>query len=153
MMRIGLTVALALALVGNFATVRGDDASHRKAAEEMFNVMNMEKQMDTAINQMVDVQVKANPQLAQVKGAMKQFMSKYLRYSAIKDDLIKIYTAEFTEAELKELTAFYRTPVGKKSIEKMPALMQKGSELGMKRVQENAAELQQMIQDELKKKP
>src|SRR4029453_9217343 len=108
--------AVVLALAGSCTTVRADEASHRKAAEDMLKSMNIEKQMEAAIDQMLDVQIKANPQIAQVKGVMKQFLTNPLRYSAIKDDPIKIYAPKFTESELKDLPAFYRTPVEKKSV-------------------------------------
>jgi hypothetical protein len=42
------------------------------------------------------------------------------REKEIGDEMAKIYAGEFTEAELKELAAFYRSPVGKKSIEQEP---------------------------------
>jgi uncharacterized protein len=153
-MRICITV-VALALMLMYASPRAwsDEKSHRTAAEELLTAMNIDKVMTASIDQMLAIQIKANPSLEPVKDVMKKFLAKHLSYAAIKDDLIKLYTAEFTETELRELTAFYRTPTGKRSIEKMPALMQKGSELGIKRVQDNSAELQQLIQEELKKKP
>lgn len=52
---------------------------------------------------------------------------------------------------MNEIAAFYRTPTGKKAIEKMPSLMQKSAELSMKRVHENSDELKQMIAEAMKK--
>ena len=145
-------VALGLVVAGASPAARADERSHRAAAEEMLEAANTEQAMQAAIDQTLAVQVKANPQLEPAKGVMKKFFAKHLSYAALKDDLIKIHMEEFTESELKEIAAFYRTPAGKKAVEKLPILMQKGSELGMKRVQEHAAELRQMIEDELKKK-
>jgi uncharacterized protein len=153
-MRICTTLAaLALVFVGSLPAARADEKSHRAAAEEMLQAANTEQTMQAAIDQVLDVQIKANPELAPVKGVMKKFFAKHLSYAALKDDLIKIHMEQFTETELKEIAAFYRTPAGKKAVEKLPILMQKGSELGMRRVQENAAELKQMIEDAQKKKP
>ncbi len=45
---------------------------------------------------------------------MKALFAKYMNWASLKDDMVKIYMAEFTAPELKELTAFYQTPVGKK---------------------------------------
>ena len=42
----------------------------------------------------------------------------------------KTYVEEFTEYELKEFIKFYRTPIGKKALQKLPAVMQKGWERG-----------------------
>ena len=87
--------------------------------------------MQAAMDQMMAVQLKANPQLAPFKDVMKKFLDKHLSYASIKEELISLYVSEFTETELKELVAFYRTPVGKKAVDKLPVLMQKGAELGV----------------------
>jgi len=52
---------------------------------------------------------------------------------------------------LKQLTEFYKTPVGKKASEKMPQLAFVSGQLGLKRAQANEAELRQMIEAEGKK--
>ena len=65
--------------------------------------------------------------------------------------MAQIYVDAFTIQELKELTAFYATPVGKKAALLMPQLVAKGGELGMKRVQDNMAELQLMIAEKSKR--
>lgn len=153
-MRICMSLAaLGLMLAGASWAAWADEKSHLAAAEEFLRAANTEQTMLATIDQMLAVQLKANPQLEPVKDVMKNFFAKHLSYSALKDDLIKVYMAEFTEAEMKEIAAFYRTPTGKKTIEKMPVLMQKGAELGMKRVQDNLAELKQRIEKALKKEP
>lgn len=43
-------------------------------------------------------------------------------YDSIKDYLAAMYAETFTEQELEELSAFYRTPVGRKSIKTMPKI-------------------------------
>ena len=141
--------ALLLAMMSSGAS--SDEESHRAAAEGLLQATNVEKTMQAAMDQMLAVQMKANPNLKPFEEVMKQFLNKYLSYAALKDELIAIYAAEFTEAEMNEIAAFYRTPTGKKAIEKMPSLMQKSAELGMKRVQDNSAELRQTIEAEVKK--
>jgi len=133
--------------------VQADEASHRAAAEEMLKEANTDKTMRAAIDTMLDAQLKANRALVPVKDVMKKFLIKHLSYEAVKDELIDLQVKEFTEEELKEIAAFYRSPTGKKFIEKQPLMMQKGAEIGMRRVQENSAELTQMIQAEQTKKP
>jgi hypothetical protein len=142
-------VAVGVLLLAGVA-VRADDKSHRQAAEELFKAMDVESMLAGAIDASLEAQVKANPALAQFKGVMKKFFNKYMSYASLKDDLIKLYTDEFTEDELKEMTKFYKTPTGRKLAKKGPSLMQKGGQLGMARVQKNTAELQKMIQDSLK---
>ncbi|MEY2490604.1 MAG: uncharacterized protein QOC70_2546 [Verrucomicrobiota bacterium] len=124
------------------ATTRADEASHRKAAEALFALMGMESLINQSIDQMLAMQVQQNPALAPYQVQMKAFLSKYMSWATLKDDMVKIYTAEFSESELNELNKFYQTPLGKKTVQKMPALMAKGAEIGQKRVQEHLPELQ-----------
>lgn len=128
------------------APVRADEASHRKSVETLLGLMNMESLLNQSIDQMMQIQVQQNPQIAPHQKEMKAFLSKYMSWETLKEDMVKLYMAEFTEAELKELIAFYQTPVGIKTIERMPTLMAKGAQLGQKRVQEHLPELQATIQ-------
>lgn len=105
--------------------------------------------MNSMIEQSLEMQIKSNAQLAPLRAVMRKFFAKHLSCEALKDDFIDLYVAEFTEEELLDIAAFYQTPTGRKSIEKMPVLFQKGGELGSRRVQENAGELRKMIQEEL----
>ncbi|MGI8821507.1 MAG: DUF2059 domain-containing protein [Chthoniobacterales bacterium] len=126
-------------------SARADEASHRKATETLLGLMEMETLLSQSVNQMLQLQVQQNPGLALYQAEMKAFLGKYMSWSNLKDDMVKIYMAEFSEAELKELTAFYQTPVGRKTVQRMPALMAKGAEMGQKRVQEHLPELQAAI--------
>lgn len=128
-----------------------DDSSHKAAAEETLKAAGTESTLAAAIDQSLDMQIKANPNMAQFRPTMKKFFDKHLSFNALKDDMIKIYVAEFTEDELKEITKFYQTPVGKKMVAKMPKLTGAGMQLGMKRVQDNQAELVKMLEDARKK--
>lgn len=130
---------------------RADEKSHRQAAEDLLKTMQIEKQMQTAMNQMLDLQIKTQPGLAPYKDVMRKFLNKHISFAALKDELIQIYVDEFTETELKQISAFYKTPAGKKIVEKGPALVSKGIQLGSQRVAKHQDELRQMIEDEAKK--
>jgi hypothetical protein len=82
---------------------------------------------------------------------MKEFLGKYMSWDSLKADMVKIYMEEFTESELGELNKFYQTPVGRKTVEKMPVLMTKGAQLGGQRVQKHMPELQAAITAEAQK--
>jgi hypothetical protein len=137
---------------GQMTAVRASEETHRQAAESLLSLMDMDKLMSESIDQMLEMQVKQNPAIGQFKDEMKKFLSKYMSWAAMKDDMVKIYASEFTEQELKELLAFYQTPLGRKTVAKMPKLMAKGAELGQQRVQEHLPELQKAIQEQATKK-
>jgi len=48
------------------------------------------------------------------------------------NQFVKIYRAKFTHAEIKQILAFYQTPVGIKTIDLLPSLLKEGSEAGRK---------------------
>jgi hypothetical protein len=131
---------------------RADDESHRQAAEELLRAMRVDKQMESALEQTLDVSIKSQPSLKPYREVMRKFFAKHIGYDALKEDLVKIYVEEFTEPELRQILAFYKTPAGKKMVEKSPALMSKSMQLSMERVSKNQDELKQMIEAEVKKR-
>jgi uncharacterized protein len=44
--------------------------------------------------------------------------------------IIPVYAKHFTEKEVKELIAFYKTPIGKKLVEKLPLISQESFGIG-----------------------
>ncbi|MBE7178405.1 MAG: DUF2059 domain-containing protein, partial [Mucilaginibacter polytrichastri] len=141
------------ASTGAFAQTKPISESHLKAANAVLEVSGMAQSFTATIDNMIETQAQQIPDSLQTKfkGVMKTFMAKYFTYDKIKPGMAKIYAAEFTEPELKELAKFYQTPVGKKSAQKLPVLQQKGMELGVSMVQQHQGELQQMMQDAFKK--
>jgi len=149
--RLSATLLVGLCVTSGIASA--DEKSHRDAAVDFIKAAGIDKTFEPMIDQSIETQVKANPMMVQLKPVLKKFMSKYLSFESLKDDMIKLYMEEFTEEELKAIAAFYRTPAGKKAVDRMPVLAMKGAEMGMKKVQENVGELQRMIVEELNKKP
>jgi uncharacterized protein len=127
-------------------------SSHYKAAEQLLTLMDTPNVLRQSIDQMVKIQAQQNPAIAPYEGVMKEFLGKYMSWDTLKVDLINLYMGEFSEVELGEMGKFYQTPVGKKMVEKLPALMTKGAQMGAQRVQEHMPELQAAIAAEEKKK-
>ena len=143
-----LSVCLTLmAVVLSHALVLGDDQSHRKAAETLLSVLEPEKTLQRLAEDVVASQLQQNPPLASHRDLLQHFVQKYLNWDSLKGEMITVYTQEFTEKELQQLTAFYKTPLGKKASEKMPRLTFLAGQIGLKRAQENQAELRQMIDE------
>ncbi len=119
--------------------------SHTLAVEALLEAMNLKDTTEQMVDQMLSMQIQQQPQMAAFKDVMQAFLHKHLSFQSLKPELVKLYKNEFTEPEIKELTAFYSTPVGKKAIEKLPTLSAAGAQIGMQRVQANMGELQQAI--------
>jgi hypothetical protein len=141
---------MTIALVCHPCVALGDAQSHRTAAENLLIVMEVDKSLPPLAEQVVENQLQQNPQLAPQRDVLQRFLTKYLNWASVREDTITAYTQEFTEPELKKLTEFYKTPVGKKASEKMPKLVFIAGQIGLKKAQANQAELQQMMEERTK---
>lgn len=125
----------------------GQDAERLAAAREMMEVTGVTRQLDGMITAMTQGFAKGanadnSAQGKQMSAEFESLMQKFLGYKA---DMLKdfevLYAESFTAAEMKEVSAFYRSGTGAKFITMMPALMQKGSEIGMKYSQKMMQEM------------
>lgn len=140
---------LALAtLMGLASTAAWADAQSQAEAGALLDAMGMQKTLSQSVEQMLDAQLRQNAALRPFRGVMLRFFDKYMSYEALKPELVKLYGDAYTAKELREIAAFYKTPVGKKSVALMPELMAKGSEIGLQMVQSHSDELRQMVAEE-----
>ena len=142
-------VMASLTIVFSQVAFSADDAAEE--AEKLLEIMGMDTILQQSIEQTLQIQLQQNPALTPYKHVMVEFFSKYMSYESLKREMAEIYANAFNADELRELNNFYRTPVGRKTIELMPTLMSQGAQLGANRVQENIGELQQMIEAEAKR--
>jgi len=63
-------------------------------------------------------------------------------------ETVPIYARTFSADELKQMTAFYRTPVGAKMLASMPQLMAQGMQVGQQVVARRIGPLVQKMQQE-----
>ncbi|UYZ59391.1 DUF2059 domain-containing protein [Hymenobacter latericus] len=152
----GLLLAAPAALAQTTAPATGSTATasvsagQRKAAEELMLAMQMEKNTNAALDQMLVAQMAQRPELKPVEPEMRSFLTKYMGWASLKEDMVQLYAKEFSEKELKDLTKFYSSSTGQKFIGKQSALMVAGMELSQRRMQENLPELQRSIEAKMK---
>ena len=63
-----------------------------------------------------------------------------------------IYARNFSADEIRQVTAFYRTPLGQKFLDKLPAITQESMAMGQKWGQSVAVEMRDKIIEELRKR-
>jgi hypothetical protein len=125
--------------------VHADEKSHRAAVLELCSVMKVETLMQEAMQRMIDMQIQQVPAMQGMRGKIEQFFGKYLSWKALQEDFVKMYMEAFSEAELRELVAFYKTPTGQKAVRQMPSLMQRGAEIGAGRMRDHMGELRDLL--------
>jgi hypothetical protein len=120
--------------------------SHRAAAAELLVVTETERQIREGIASAFDLQVRANPLLGPFRDVMQRYADKYLDWATMQPELVDVYTSTFSEAELRDMIAFYRTPTGRKVVRLLPEVTARAQQVAERRVAAHVDELQQMIQ-------
>jgi hypothetical protein len=115
-------------------------------AEKLLEKLGMEQIFENSITQNLDFQIEQSPELLPYLGVMKKFLAKHMSYEILKSDIVDLYSTTFSVQELRDISAFYSTETGKKTLEKLPELARISNQLGNNRVQENINELQQMLE-------
>ena len=123
---------------------RADEKSHRQAVLELFEDIEMGAAFTTMFEQMIQKSLREDPRVAQYESVMREFFAKH-GWAELEPKFIPVYMEAFTEAEIKQLRAFYRSPVGKKSARMMPLLMQRGIEIGNEHVAQIMPEFRRML--------
>jgi hypothetical protein len=63
---------------------------------------------------------------------MMDMMAEEMSWNKMKADYITLYAETFTEQELKDTVAFYKSPTGQAFIRKQPELMKRSMEISQK---------------------
>jgi uncharacterized protein len=120
-------------------------ASQNAAAAELFKTLKLQSSITNTTEAMIDSEIGRNPGMAPYRDVMLNWLKKYMTWDSMLPELTKLYTETYTDAELKELNTFYKTPIGQKSLVKMPELMQKTAMIGAKLGQAHAEELKALM--------
>ncbi|HEY3278691.1 MAG TPA: DUF2059 domain-containing protein [Syntrophorhabdaceae bacterium] len=145
-------------------TAMADDAAGRKqAAMELVEIMNgraMRDEMVKAVDDMMekqfefaaaDLSAEARKTMEALKKEYFDWLSESLSWEQMRTLFVDVYTEVFTEEEMKELNGFYRSPLGRKMLDKMPRLieatMRKSREMVQKKLPEFNARLDALVSD------
>jgi hypothetical protein len=149
-----------LSIVGS---TLADEAAARKSAEAILEITNAEGSLKTGFISSIEPMV-ANmkrqgvPDAAgvEISAAMSEWFDAEMKWSEIKPKMVDIYVKHFTEQELKELLAFYQTPLGKKAMTTLPMVMREGTAVGQEYATKKQESLQKKVQaivDKYRTKP
>ena len=115
------------------------------AAYELLEAMQLPAQLKQTLDGLVEMQMRSNPKLVPYKSIFTEFFNKYMSFETLKKGYADIYLDSFSAAELKELTAFYKSPIGRKMASKTAEFTLRGAALGQKMVQDHQLELQSAL--------
>jgi uncharacterized protein len=136
----------ALLCVGSVVRADGLSSAHLQAARTLLEQMDVQTTMGVDAALMADAMIRQNAALAPYRETILQWASTYITWDNLGPPLAAIYADEFSEAALKQLSAFYRTPLGRKALAVMPSLARRGMEVGGKVAQEHLPELRALVE-------
>lgn len=133
------------------------DPSHRKACEDLMKMFQVDKMlgpMYAQINKMQEDVIKG----MNIPDDMKELSNRHMKrineltrremsWDAMKNDFIDVYVEAFTEQDIREMIRFYDSPLGRKTIEKTPFLMQRILEMSQKRVMKLMPEFEKLAKE------
>jgi hypothetical protein len=143
---IGITILLCP------SSVRADEASKSAKAEELLQLTQgdqMLKMMEPMMKGMVaqmdkDMSAEQRAKVGEMQGKMMALVA--VRLSKAKPALVKVYTDTYTEEEIDGILAFYKSPVGKAFLQKMPEVMQRSMPVMMQMMGDLQPELKTMME-------
>ncbi len=152
---LAVTVAFAAA---NPARAQQPAQSQIALASEIIEIKGSTALFDPLIPGVVE-QTKAtllqmNPMLFKdLTAVSEQLRKEYApRLSELKTEIVKIYAERFTEQELKDTLAFYKSPLGKKLLSEEPAFVNKSMSTAQEWAIKLNEEVLQRFRAEMKKR-
>jgi uncharacterized protein len=154
----GAAVALALFGGGPAAAQPAPTPEAVAAARELVTVMRAAEQLKTLLplimQHLKPAIVQGRPEVARDFDAIMPIVLEIAnaRSAAMIEDVAMIYARNFTPDEMRQVTAFYRGPVGRKFLEKLPGITQESLAVGQKFGRSVATELRTRMIEELRKR-
>jgi hypothetical protein len=150
---IALTVSLA-----PFAHAQQPSAAALSTAKEVVNVTGSTALFDPLVAGVVEqaklLFLQQNPNLnkdlTEVANKMRADLTP--RLSELHDEVAKLYATRFTEQELKDILAFYKSPTGKKLLLEQPNVVDGSMKFAQDWANKLSEEVVGKMRDELKKK-
>ena len=136
---------MVMLIAAGATAVHADEASHRQAVEQLFELTAMQQKIDESVASVLALQIAQNPALKPHQDVVNEFLERHIGWGSLKDALSSMYMQEFTEQEVNDMNAFYSSPTGSKVIERLPVLLQMRNQLASQRLQENIGELEYEI--------
>ena len=128
-------------------------------ARRMMQVTKVHAMMDQMVGQMLGMigqaLVQNNPgQQAEINQVLTELFLPEMRASLpeMLDEVAKVYTLHYSAEDLRQIIAFYETPVGRKTIEIMPIVMQQTMAMGQSWGQQTAMRVLQKHAETLRQR-
>jgi uncharacterized protein len=128
------------------------------AAKELMTEARLADQINTMLpaimQQLKPLIAKGNPLIERDYDALVPVMMKIMnsRMDEFLNSGARIYARHFTAEEMRQVVGFYRTPAGRKFLQKQPEVFEESMALGQQFGQAMARDVQDRMSEELRKR-
>jgi hypothetical protein len=113
-MKPGYMLAALLVLMPAGARGQTYTASHLQAAHELLGALQTAETVTASVTAALESQFRENRERPPFGKLMDDFLRDRVNQAVVADELAALYASRFNEQELRELAAFFGTPVGRK---------------------------------------
>jgi hypothetical protein len=156
--RLALAVALLAGFLAFTAGAQAQTPASLAAAKELISLKGGATMFDPLVPGVIEsaknTYLPTNPQLSkELNEVSLQLRKEYdPKRAEILNEVSKIYAQHFTEQELKDLVAFYKTPLGKKMITEEPIALDQSLKAAQAWATKFSDEVLERFRAEMKKK-
>jgi hypothetical protein len=157
------SIVIALALLFSVVIARADDASKAAKIEGFFKLAKLDQLSAQTMKQAMDqvnsgmmqqiTGVKLTPDQQQKSDELSQKVMKIISDAMSWDKLepayAKLYMDAYTEAQIDDIVAFYKSPTGQVMVEKTPTLVTQANAVVKERMSSAIPEIQKIMKDYL----
>lgn len=137
-----------------------DEVSKAKSTEELLALMNADKMVDQMFEQMQTMirsqlssmpapagkETQAKAMAADIQTQMFDLIRKRMSWDRMKPEYMRMYAETFSEDEINGMVAFYRSPAGRATLEKLPLVMSKTMAIVQPMMKELTPEIQRITE-------
>ena len=134
-----------------------DATSHAAVAEKFLQVVRADKLTVPVYAQVQQMfaqrfaESKApqskQPLLERYQARANTALDRAVGWDKLKPDMVRLYTATFSEGEMKELVAFYQSSLGQKVLQSMPALTAQSAQMTQAALEKAVPEVNRLLDD------
>jgi hypothetical protein len=114
--------------------VLADETSQRALAAKLIDMTNGKDMMREGFDAVIDGVIEnmhrhGMPQqgVDEIKAAVGKWYDAQINFDEIRPKMVDVYVKSFSEDDLKQMVAFYGSPVGQKTIKSLPVVMREGA--------------------------
>jgi uncharacterized protein len=152
------TVAIALAMASPVVYAQQPSAAALSTAKELVTITGTTSLftplvagvIEQAKNLFLQQNPNLNKDLTEVANKMRNDLTP--RLEEVNNEVARLYAARFTDPELKEILAFYKTPTGKKLLAEQPRVVDGSMKFAQDWANKLSNEVMGMMREEMKKK-